>query len=177
MREFAMPAHEMFHFTTKDLSILETMLDRMPDGGPAAALIARKLAGARVWLTEDVPPTVVTLNSRVRFRLGDAASQTRVVALNDPGGSVGGVLPLTNLRGLALIGLQEGCAFAFDGPAGLRENVTLEAVMHQPEAARRVLRADERSRRTLRLVYSATEAPAPRMRIAARDDDPGPSAA
>jgi regulator of nucleoside diphosphate kinase len=173
-----MPAHERFHFTTKDMSILETMLDRMPERrGPAAALIERKLDAARVWLTDDVPPSVVTLNSRVRFRLGDAASQTRVVSLGDPGGNVGGVLPLTNLRGLALIGLEDGCAFTFEGPSGLPETVTLEAVLHQPEAARRVLRADERERRTLRLVYSAAETAAPRVRLTAFDDDPGPTAA
>lgn len=162
--------------TTKDYAVLETMLERSREpAGAHAALLRRKLAGAGLWLNEDIPADVVTLNSRVAFRAGDAPATTRIVAQAPIDGLVGMLLPVTTLRGLALLGLAEGESVTF----GLDETtLTVLEVAYQPEAAQReaqMLRVPP-ARPALRLVHSAPE-PAFAPRGFGGSDDPGPSAA
>lgn len=173
--------------TSKDHAILEALLERCPEpGGAYAALLARKLAGAGVWSGRDIPADVVTLDSRVLYRVDGGPAQTRILA-RSPAGSpvVGLLLPLTTLRGLALLGLAEGESVTFEeGDAEV--TLSVQEVAYQPEAARReaqLTRADAR-RPTLRLVHSAPDLPAPSPRFRQvlshgfhDGDDPGPSAA
>jgi len=164
--------------TTKDYAVLETLLERSLDPrGAHATLIRRKLAGAGLWLSEDIPADVVTINSRVAFRVDDAPATTRIVAQAPVDGLVGLLLPVTTLRGLALLGLAEGEGIRV-GPD--EATLTVVEVAYQPEAAQReaqLLRTPPR-RPSLRLVYSAPEPAGTfgRGRFAG-GDDPGPSAA
>ena len=163
--------------TTKDYAILETLLERSREpGGAHAALLRRKLAGAGIWLNEDIPADVVTVNSRVAFRVNDAPSETRIVAQAPIDGVVGMLLPVTTLRGLALLGLAEGESIA----AGA-DTLTVVEVAYQPEAAHREalrLRIPP-TRPVLRLVHSAPPEPVRVFdtRGFGPPDDPGPSAA
>ncbi|MDW6022246.1 nucleoside-diphosphate kinase [Mesorhizobium sp. BAC0120] len=166
--------------TTKDFTILEVMLDRGQEAA-LTQLIRRKLDHATVIFREDVPAGIVTLNSRVSYRVGNAAPETRIVSQSRLNGLVGFVLPLTTLRGLALLGLAEGQSITVTTVDGETEMLSVEQVLFQPEAASRTL-AHERSRgRRPRLVYDADALPSA---IVADDpfekpvpDDPGPSAA
>jgi regulator of nucleoside diphosphate kinase len=175
--------------TTKDHAILETLLERCPEpNGAYAALLASKLAGAGVWLSRDIPAGVVTLNSRVLYRVDGGPTETRIVAQSPAGGPVVGLLlPLTTLRGLALLGLAEGESITFaEGEAEV--TLSVQAVAYQPEAARReaqLSRAEARSP-VLRLVHSTSDLPEPEPAQPSRyvlshgfddDNDPGPSAA
>lgn len=185
-----MRERELFHLTVKDHGILEALQGRIAGETAITALLERKLANCTLWRTEDVPPGVVTLNSRVRFRPAGGMPQTRIISLNAMGGNIDAVLPISDRRGLALIGLSEGDAISYEGAEGAPETLELLAVLHQPEAARRALREHEGERGVLRLVHSAPgHAPA---RMSAKkpaspparapgwwdgDDDPGPSAA
>jgi regulator of nucleoside diphosphate kinase len=166
--------------TTKDFTILEVMLDRGQDAA-LTQLIRRKLDHATVIFREDVPAGIVTLNSRVSYRVGNAAPETRIVSQSRLNGLVGFVLPLTTLRGVALLGLAEGQSITVTTADGETELLSVEQVLFQPEAASRTL-AHERSRgRRPRLVYDADALPSA---IVADDpfeepfpEDPGPSAA
>src|SRR5690606_34061925 len=98
--------------TTKDLTILEVMLARcLGREDPMAPLLRRKIDSATVVFSDDVPPDVATLNSRVNFSV-DGRSDSRILAQGVAGGSVGLYLPITSLRGLALLGLAEGQTFS-----------------------------------------------------------------
>lgn len=138
--------------TTKDLTILEALRDRLLDAAdPLRAMIERKIARALVMLRDDVPPDVATLSSRVSVTEPD----TRVLSATiRDSAAVGLFLPITTRRGLALLGLREGQTVTIEGG----ERLTLEKVHYQPEAAEAeaVARAQqarpEARRRALRVV-------------------------
>lgn len=180
-----MSDNEFCLLTTKDFTILEVMLERcLGRDDPMVAMLRRKLAKAVVVFREDIPPTVVTLNSRVRFRVDDGPAETRILAHDEVRGLVGLTIPLANRRGLAMLGLAEGQSFAIDRTDGTTETITVLEVMYQPEAAKREeqqLRSQARTGPFLRVVHrsdDAGERPAQRVLASATDsDDPGPSAA
>jgi regulator of nucleoside diphosphate kinase len=176
--------HNPCLLTTKDYTILEVMLERcLGVDDPMRPILQEKLKGAVVVFADDIPPVVVTLNSRVAYRVNDGAAETRIVAHDEIRGLVGRVISITVLRGLALLGLAEGQSFHIRGHDGAGETVTVQEVAYQPEAARREA---ERMNRTapfpgLRLVHSSDDARAAARKAATRHvsipDDPGPSAA
>ena len=86
---------------------------------------------------DDIPPTVVTLSSRVVYRVNDGPAETRIVAHGEMRGLIGMLLPITNPRGLALLGLAEGQSIAIPKADGSFETLTVQEVVYQPEAARR----------------------------------------
>lgn len=160
--------------TTKDYAILETMLLRCrePDS-PHASLLKKKLSDAGIWLSADIPPDAVTINSRILFRVDDSPAQTRIIAQTPVSGVVGMLLPVTSIRGLALLGLAEGESIEVAETPGCVTRLTVVEVAYQPEAAQREAQR-LRSRPRLRLVHSAA---AHADAIAGDWDDPGPSAA
>ena len=164
--------------TSKDFALLEAI--SQGHGEPfvgAAEIIRRKLGAATLVFPSDVPANVVTLNSRVRFRAGDAQPEERTL-IGEPSEEVYGLtLLLGSPRGLALIGAAVGQTIEVQRKDGRTEQLHIEAVTFQP--------AQQRSRPALKIVSSQQmEPPAtPASHTSARpfqrgfDDDPGPSAA
>ena len=164
--------------TTKDFTILEVMLDRcLGRDDPLVPILRRKLEAATVVMRDDVPASVATLSSRVTFSVGGRQSDTRVLS-HDRMNSPGVFLPITTARGLALLGLSEGQRFQLRGRGGAEEDVLLESVLYQPEAARR--RKEEPLQPVLRRKPALTLVQGGEQRTmdgAGGFDDPGPSAA
>lgn len=187
-----MPNIDSCQLTTKDYTILEVMRERHPARSEILLnILQRKISSALVMFRDDIPPNVVTLSSRVAYRVNDGPAETRIVAHGEMHGLVGMLLPITNPRGLALLGLAEGQTMSIPTDAGGVETLSVHEVVYQPEAARR-----ER----LRLAGGATpgswQAGGPALRVVHRSDelqdkaenkgmaafdtgfdDPGPSAA
>ncbi len=164
--------------TTKDFTILEVMLERcLGRDDPLAPILRRKLEAALIVLRDDVPAAVATLSSRVTFSVGGRPADTRVLS-HDRMNSPGVFLPITTARGLALLGLSEGQRFRLRESGGAEEDVLLESVLYQPEAARRrkeaPLRPAPQRKPVLTLVRGGEQ---PTMDRADGFDDPGPSAA
>lgn len=175
--------NKICRLTTKDFAILETMLERRRAlGDPLAPLLERKLANASVVLIDSIDADVVTINSRVTFRVGANPAETRTVIQNEVRGVVGGSLPVTTPWGLSLLGMAEGEAGLVERPGGETEPIRVVKVLFQPEAARRASIARQ-ARPALRLVYSANSVVPPlgaveKIRQTGTDDDPGgPTAA
>ena len=171
--------------TTKDFTILEVMRDRcLGRDDPLTPILRRKLEAATVTFREDVPANVATLSSRVTFSVNGRDPDTRVLSHDRMTSPVGMFLPVTTLRGLALLGLTEGQEFVFTDGDGDVVRVRLETVHYQPEAARREREAlsgnsvPTPSKPALRLVRGAHYG---RPRLVSTEiggsDDPGPSAA
>ena len=98
--------------TTKDYTILEVMYERcLGRDDPLRPILEAKLSGACVMFREDIPPTVVTLSSRVAYRIDGGSAETRIITHGEVNGPVGGVLSITLPRDLALLGLAEGQSF------------------------------------------------------------------
>lgn len=131
--------------TTKDFTIVEVMLDRcLGQDDPLAPILKRKIESAIVMFRDDVPDDVATMSSRVTFSVNGRDPDTRIVSHDRMTSMLGMFLPVTTLRGLALLGLAEGERFAFTNSDGIEERILLEKVHYQPEAARREKDALER---------------------------------
>ncbi|MFY0736366.1 GreA/GreB family elongation factor [Aurantimonas sp. NFXS3] len=105
--------------------------------------IRGKLAEAIVHFGQDFPPNVVTLDSRVDFRVDDTMSQTRTVVVDGDREIVGMTLSIATPRGLALLGRTEGQSVVVSRRDGTKEVLRVERVAYQPEAAQRLFHAVE----------------------------------
>lgn len=178
-------SEEICILTTKDLTILEVMLDRcLGRDDPMAPLLRRKIDSALVMFRDDVPENVATLSSRVTFSIDGRDSDTRIISHDRMTSPIGMFLPITSPRGLALLGLAEGQEFRLPNHDGVEERILLEKVHYQPEAAKRAkeaatnLAATGSDRPFLRLVTGgALRKPEPPVVPPDGFDDPGPSAA
>ncbi|MBZ9708541.1 nucleoside-diphosphate kinase [Mesorhizobium sp. ESP7-2] len=133
-----MPTIDSCQLTTKDYTILEVMQERHTARSDTfSAILKKKISSAVVVFREDIPATVVTLSSRVAYRVNDGPAETRIVAHDEMRGLVGMLLPITNPRGLALLGLAEGQSMTIPTTEGRLETLTVHEVIYQPEAARR----------------------------------------
>ncbi|MDP2121624.1 MAG: nucleoside-diphosphate kinase [Hoeflea sp.] len=143
--------------TSKDYAILETIHDRSHMlADPARQILTHKLDTATVVFCEDIDANIVTLNTRLRYRIGASRPQTAIITQSPMDGMVGQCLSLQTARGLACLGLAEAAAMALPGVDGSPpERLVVEAILFQPEAARRDRLKQELSRPSLRLVHSA----------------------
>lgn len=174
--------------TARDFNILETLLERGMDHDPAfLRLLRHKLSTAQVTGGGEADPQVATVNSRVDFTIDGRRDRERVLVHGDEDTSSGTALPITTLRGLALLGLRESQTIIVEGPDGHREEIRLDRI-RQAEAAgaagwpRLVPQPQSRPPETSSVVsFVPRPRPAPlsqpSMSFDPDDDDPGPSAA
>ncbi|MER8826075.1 nucleoside-diphosphate kinase [Mesorhizobium sp. M0938] len=171
--------------TIKDFSVLEAILARRRAfADPIVPMLEHKLSHARIVPIDSVEPNVVTLNSRVVFRIDSGPSETRTLVQNEMRGPVGSSLPVTTRRGLCMLGMAQGETALVEQPDGRRELMLIDTVLYQPEAARRA--AEEKRMggwrpHKLTLVHSAAANDRPLGEMGkirqTGEDDPGPSAA
>ena len=118
-----------------DAERLERMLDSL-DGTafPGRAELEEEIARARVVEPGQVPPTVVTMNSSVRFRVesSDTEFSLTLVYPGDAGASSDTISILAPV-GSALLGLNEGDEIAWPAPGGGTVKVRIIEVTYQPE--------------------------------------------
>jgi len=172
--------------TTKDVSVLMTILERCKDlEGPSAVLLRDKLNYATVYFRDDIPANVVTLNSRVIYRVNGHLKGPHVVVQSEGKDFPDYALSIHTLHGLGLLGLAEGETTTIEHSDGRNDTIFIETLVFQPEADLR-----NRDRRTERPIFREQDAVdrAPQIvhfrprsvaanREGSDDDDPGPFAA
>lgn len=137
------------YLTSRDYTLLQAHLvkfeDRMEeDFRDLRNLMRAKLRACRVVLSEDVPATVATGNSRLVF-VRDGRRETRVLTHWEDQIAPDLGLPVTTALGLTLLGMSEGDSAPLPKADGGRGSVVLETVAYQPErAAREQLRVSGR---------------------------------
>ena len=114
-------------------------LDHLLDALPAAQSRARdalldELGRARLAEPWEMPPDVVTMNSRVRFSF-NGSEQVITMTLTYPRDMNGGADQLSILTpvGTALLGLKVGDTMSWERPDGRLFEVEVHAVEFQPE--------------------------------------------
>ncbi|MCC7253201.1 nucleoside-diphosphate kinase [Hyphomicrobium sp.] len=163
------------HLTAKDSAYLRSLLASKDYGEPYLQLLRRKLADATLMLDHTIDRRIATIDSRVEFRVGDGAIEHRVLTRNEESATQGLALPITTLRGLALLGLRENDVFSLRKPNGAMEAIRLIKIAYQPEAARRAIAASAVvpfQPHWLRSLSKDDETGSD-----PHDDDPGPGAA
>ena len=120
--------------TSSDMERLRTLIDTT--AGDKADALDAELTRAVVVAPAEVPPDVVTMNSRVVYR-DEESSETREVTLSYPKdasleqGRVSVLAPV----GAALLGLSVGQEIEWLVPGGRHKRLRILAVTYQPQAA------------------------------------------
>lgn len=101
------------------------------------SVLERELAQAVVVSPEQVPPTVVTMNSEVQVvDLETDERRSLTVVFPSMSGIEAGRISVLAPLGTALLGSCEGASVAWQTPRGTRR-VQVERVVYQPEASGR----------------------------------------
>jgi regulator of nucleoside diphosphate kinase len=123
--------------TETDLERLERLiaLQRRRESSACDAL-DEELARAEVVPSREIPPEVVTMNSRARFVDEDRGEEMEVTLVYPPDadatqGRVSVLAPV----GAALLGLTVGQSIEWPLPHGGTRRMRVSAVVYQPEAA------------------------------------------
>ncbi|REG34346.1 regulator of nucleoside diphosphate kinase [Archangium gephyra] len=120
--------------TSTDMERLRTLIDTT--AGDKADALDAELLRAEVVEPTQVPPDVVTMNSRVVYRDEDTG-ETREVTLSYPQdasleqGRVSVLAPV----GAALLGLSVGQEIDWELPGGKIKRLHILSVTYQPQAA------------------------------------------
>ncbi|KFA92718.1 nucleoside diphosphate kinase regulator [Archangium violaceum] len=120
--------------TSTDMERLRTLIDTT--AGDKADALDAELLRAEVVEPTQVPPDVVTMNSRVVYRDEDSG-ETREVTLSYPQdasleqGRVSVLAPV----GAALLGLSVGQEIDWELPGGKLKRLRILSVTYQPQAA------------------------------------------
>lgn len=116
-----------------DAERLDALLDSLP-ASPAGAALQAEIARATLLEPAEMPPRVVTMNSRVRFRLkGKEEALHRTLVYPRDSGRDGDTLSVLTPVGSALLGLAEGATITWLHPDGKDIEVTVLEVSYQPE--------------------------------------------
>jgi regulator of nucleoside diphosphate kinase len=119
----------------QDAERLERLLESLPDSAfPGKAQLEAELSRADILDPHQMPPNVVTMNSRVRFKVQSSAEEFTLTLVypKDVDGS-GGTISILAPVGSALLGLAEGDEIEWPKPGGGTLQVRIEEILYQPE--------------------------------------------
>jgi regulator of nucleoside diphosphate kinase len=123
--------------TQEDRNKLALLVDAHATDSDNALIdsLDQEISRARIVKPGEIPPDVVTMNSRVVFR-DDGSQTTQTVTLVYPGqeNSVEGCISILTPVGAALLGLSEGQNISYATPDGRQKSLTLLKVLYQPES-------------------------------------------
>ncbi|MGE5155641.1 MAG: nucleoside diphosphate kinase regulator [Bdellovibrio bacteriovorus] len=121
--------------SSRDLERLESLLESLPGQElPDRHALEAELARAEIVEPRDMPPTVVTMNSTVRFRVESSSKDFHLTLVypkdvDANGGTISVLAPV----GSALLGLSVGDEIEWPKPGGGMLRVRIEEVTYQPE--------------------------------------------
>lgn len=121
--------------STTDAERLEALLASTPKAGfPGRAELQAELDRANVVAPHEVPPTVVTMNSTVRFEVeGSSDSFELTLVYPKDADASGKTISILAPVGGALLGLAQGDEIAWPRPGGGMVRVRVKEVLYQPE--------------------------------------------
>ena len=127
--------------TERHIYITETDLERLEEiiqhhSSPASQDLENELGNAIVVPSTEIPPDVVTMNSRVVFEdvQSDARNTVTLVYPSRADASAGCISVLAPV-GQALLGLRVGQTIDWAVPAGRVRQLRIVEVLYQPEAS------------------------------------------
>jgi regulator of nucleoside diphosphate kinase len=121
----------------RDAGRLEALLTRLSaDAFPGKAALEGELDRADIVDPKEIPPTVVTMNSKIRFRVTTSDEESCLTLVypkdvDESGGTISVLAPV----GSALLGLSQGDEIEWPKPGGGTLKVRIEEILYQPERA------------------------------------------
>ncbi|MFH7325236.1 nucleoside diphosphate kinase regulator [Desulfurivibrio sp. C05AmB] len=132
-----MKAKPKIVISSLDAERLDRLLESLPRNAfPGKDDLEAELDRAEVVEPRDIPPTVVTMNSTVRFKVASSAEEFSLTLVypqdvDAKGGNISILAPV----GSALLGLSQGDEIEWPKPGGGVLRVRIEEVIYQPERA------------------------------------------
>jgi regulator of nucleoside diphosphate kinase len=132
-----MNARPKIVISSLDAERLEHLLDSLPGNAFAGKEeLEAELARADVVDPQDIPPTVVTMNSTVKFKVQSSPQEFELTLVypkdvDDSGRKISILAPV----GSALLGLSQGDEIEWPKPGGGALRVRIQEVTYQPERA------------------------------------------
>ncbi|MFL1407381.1 nucleoside diphosphate kinase regulator [Marinobacter sp. M1N3S26] len=123
--------------SSRDAERLEALLDSVSDGAfPGKAELENELARAEIVDPKEIPSTVVSMNSTVRFRVESSQEEFNLTLVYPKDmDSSGNTISILAPVGSALLGLSQGDQIEWPKPGGGLLSVRIEEVVYQPERA------------------------------------------
>lgn len=122
--------------TAHDLQRLQDHLDNMPPGDRKQfKALEEELGRAKAVDSKKIPPDVVTMNSRLRYRDAEDGGESEITLVFPADADIDtGKMSVLSPIGTALLGYAVGDTIKWTVPAGSRQIEILE-LLYQPEAA------------------------------------------
>lgn len=123
--------------SSRDLDRLENLLESLPENAfPGKAALQAELDRAEVVDPQEIPPTVVTMNSTLRFGI-ESSGEEFCMSLVYPKDITGAADRISVLApvGSALLGLSVGDEIEWPRPGGGTLKVKILEIVYQPERA------------------------------------------
>lgn len=132
-----MSARPKIVISTTDAERLEKLLASLPHADFfGRAELEFELDHAKVVEPKDVPPTVVTMNSTVRFSVESSTKEFELTLVYPKDSdATGKTISIFSPVGSALLGLSQGDEIEWPKPGGGQVKVRVKEVVYQPERA------------------------------------------
>ncbi len=125
----------VIYITEADMRRLQPLIESMRTSRDDLRGLQAELSQARVVAPKDVPPDVVTMNSKTRLRdLETGEEVTYTLVFPDQANIEQGRISVVAPVGTAMLGHRVGDEFEWEVPAG-SVRLRVEEVLYQPEAA------------------------------------------
>ncbi len=123
--------------STTDADRLDKLLASLPRAQfPGRAELEAELARATIVEPKDVPPTVVTMNSTVKFSADSSGDDFELTLVYPKDADTSGkTISILAPVGSALLGLSQGDSIEWPKPGGGLMKVRVQEVTYQPERA------------------------------------------
>lgn len=120
-----------------DVDRLERLIESLPGNAfPGKSALEDELSRAEVLDPEDVPSTVVTMNSRVRFQVASTKEEFALTLMYPKDvDATGETISILAPVGSALLGLAQGDEIEWPKPGGGVLRVCIKEIIYQPERA------------------------------------------
>lgn len=122
--------------STRDAERLDELVASLPNNSPGKLALEQELDRAEVVDSTKIPTSVVTMNSKVRFKVTSSSEEfcLKLVYPKDADAS-GGTISILAPIGSALLGLSEADEIDWPGPGGESLRVRIMEILYQPERA------------------------------------------
>lgn len=125
----------VIYITEADMRRLKPLIESMKTSRDDLRGLQAELLQARVVAPKEVPPDVITMNSKARLRdLEDGEEVTYTLVFPDQANIEQGRISVVAPVGTAMLGHRVGDEFEWQIPAG-SVRLRVEEVLYQPEAA------------------------------------------
>ena len=102
---------------------------------PGVEGLMRELERANIVDPEEIPPTVVTMNSIVRFKEVSTSREHEMTLVYPRDAGRPGCVSIFAPVGSALLGLSVGQRITWAGPSGRPLELEIEEILYQPESS------------------------------------------